>query len=403
MQRTIAVLGSTGSIGRSALDLVERLNEAAAREGAPAPFRVAGLTAHGSVERIAEQALRFRPRLAAVGEDDAARRLEDRLAGTGVRIVRGPEGLREVAAMPEADFVLAGIVGAAGLEATHAAVEAGKTVGLANKEALVLAGGLMIAAAERHGATLIPVDSEHNALHQCLRGETTREVRRLVLTASGGPFRGRRPADLERVTPAQALEHPTWTMGPKITIDSATLMNKALEVIEAHWLFGVPPERIEVMVHPQSIVHSMVEFVDGSFVCQLGATDMRHPIQYALTWPRRVPSPLAPLDPARLAPLTFEVPDGEAFPCLKLGWLALKAGGTMPAVLNGANEVAVAAFLGGSIGFTDIPRIIRATMEAHRPGPAASLRAVLEADAWARAEAAALADGAAVERSGGAP
>jgi 1-deoxy-D-xylulose-5-phosphate reductoisomerase len=264
-------------------------------------------------------------------------------------------------------------------------------VALANKEALVLAGDLMISAARRSGAALLPVDSEHNALHQCLRGERIEEVRRLVLTASGGPFFMRPEVDLSRVTVDDALAHPTWVMGRKITIDSATLMNKTLEVIEAHWLYGLPPEKITVIVHPQSNIHSMVEFVDGSFICQLGATDMRHPIQYALTWPERCETPLEPLSLTSLKSLNFFEPDLERFPCLRFGWRALEAGGTMPAVLNAANEIAVDEFLNRRIGFNDIPRIISSVMETHRPAAASSIAAILQADAWARTAAGALA------------
>ena len=385
MARTLSILGSTGSIGTSALDLIERLN-AAAGAGGPR-FEVAALAAGRNVERLAAQVHRFRPRLAAIaGEQDAAA-LREACAGVPTRIVAGAEGLMEAALHPDADFVLAAIVGGAGLEPTLAAVRAGRTVGLANKEALVMAGDLMMTAARDRGSALLPVDSEHNALHQCLRGERSSEVRRLILTASGGPFSRTPRRDLAGVTPREALAHPTWVMGPKITIDSATLMNKGLEIIEARWMFGLPEDRIDVVVHPQSIIHSMVEFVDGSFVCQMGATDMRHPIQYALTWPDRIPTPLERVDPTSLPSLTFEPPDHERFPCLGIARDALRAGGTMPAVLNAANEVAVAAFLEGAIGFTDIPRIIRATMEEHRATPAASLRVILDADAWARTAA----------------
>jgi 1-deoxy-D-xylulose-5-phosphate reductoisomerase len=401
MRRTVSILGSTGSIGTSALDLIERLNALA---GGDPPFRVAALAAHRSVDRLIEQVRRFRPALACIGTEEAAARVREEVGGLGTRVVWGRAGLLEAATCPAADFVLAGIVGAAGLEPTHAAVCAGRTVGLANKEALVMAGDLMMAAARASGAVLLPVDSEHNALHQCLRGESIEEVRALILTASGGPFWRESGRDLSSITPREALAHPTWVMGPKISIDSATLMNKGLEVIEAHWLFGVPSERIKVVVHPQSIVHSMVEFVDGSIVCQMGATDMRHPIQYALTWPERTVTPLPAVDLAALPALTFQPPDLERFPCLGLGWEALRAGGTMPAVLNAANEVAVAAFLDGAASFTDIPSIIRSTLEAHRPRPASSLNAVLDADAWARRVAAGLLQpggAGALERSGG--
>jgi 1-deoxy-D-xylulose-5-phosphate reductoisomerase len=400
MRHNVSILGSTGSIGTSALDLIERLNTAAGE----ARFGVAALAAHRSTERLIQQVSRFRPALACIGTEEGARRVQEAVGHLGTRVVWGPAGLIEAATLPEADFVLAAIVGAAGLEPTYAAVCAGKKVGLANKEALVLAGDLMLSAARASGAVLLPVDSEHNALHQCLRGESVHEVRSLVLTASGGPFSREPGRDLSDVTSREALAHPTWVMGPKITIDSATLMNKGLEVIEAHWLFGVPPERIRVVVHPQSIVHSMVEFVDGSLVCQMGAADMRHPIQYALSWPERIPTPLAPLDPASIPALTFQPPDLQRFPCLGLGWEALRAGGTMPAVLNAANEVAVAAFLEDAVSFTGIPEIIRATMAAHRPHPASTLNAILDADAWARRVAAGFlrpASEGSLKRSGG--
>jgi len=381
--RGVSILGSTGSIGCNALDLIERL------EGLESGrFRVVALTAASNADRLIEQVKRHRPLLACIARESLARQVRDGVAGTTTRVVAGAEGLLEAATLEEADLVLAGIVGAAGLPPTYAAVESGKTVALANKEALVLAGDLMISAARRSGATLLPVDSEHNALHQCLRGESVDEVRRLVLTASGGPFLRRPELDLSRATPEEALAHPTWVMGRKISIDSATLMNKALEVIEARWLYGLPAEKISVIIHPQSIIHSMVEFVDGSFVAQLGATDMRHPIQYALTWPRRCETPLEPLDLAALKGMTFQEPDLDRFPCLSFGWRALRQGGTMPAALNAANEVAVEAFLAGRIPFTEIARIIDHVMETHRPAEASSLDVILQADAWARETAA---------------
>jgi 1-deoxy-D-xylulose-5-phosphate reductoisomerase len=389
--RNIAILGSTGSIGRSALDLIERLNAMPARTSGGAarpPLRVVALAGNRSVDLLVDQVRRFRPLLACVGTEELAGKVRASIAGTPTRVVHGPEGLDEIAGMPEAEFVLAGIVGAAGLRPTYVAVRRGKVVGLANKEALVLAGDLMISEARRSGAVLLPVDSEHNALHQCLRGERIEEVRRLVLTASGGPFHARPDVDLSRVTPEEALAHPTWVMGRKISIDSATLMNKGLEVIEARWLFGIPPERIAVIVHPQSIIHSMVEFVDGSYLAQLGATDMRHPIQYALTYPERCATPLKPVDLASVGELTFKEPDRDRFPCLGLGWRALAAGGTMPAALNAANEVAVEAFLEGRIGFDDLPRVIVSVMEAHEPREASSIDVILQADAWAREAAA---------------
>jgi 1-deoxy-D-xylulose-5-phosphate reductoisomerase len=279
-------------------------------------------------------------------------------------------------------------VGAAGLRSTWAAVDAGRHVALANKESLVVGGALLTARASETGARILPVDSEHNAIHQCLRGEDPREVRRLWLTGSGGPFRTRTVATLAAVTPAEALKHPTWNMGPKITVDSATLMNKGLEVIEAHWLFGLAPDRIRVVIHPQSTVHSMVEFVDGSLKAQLGITDMRHPIQYALSWPERWPTSLPPFDPVAAGPLTFEPPDPDRFPCLGLAYRALERGGAAPAVLNAANEVAVQAFLEGRLGFTEIAATVRTALDRHENDPAGSMEEVLAADARARETAA---------------
>jgi 1-deoxy-D-xylulose-5-phosphate reductoisomerase len=384
VRKRIVILGSTGSIGTSALDLIERLN----RMGPEPRFEVLGLAGNRRVDVLAEQVRRFRPLLACAGTEDLAARVRAEIGDQPTRVVSGSAGLREVATMAGADLVLAAIVGAAGLGPTYAALERGTTVALANKEALVMAGDLMISAARRSGALLLPVDSEHNALHQCLRGERIEEVRRVVLTASGGPFFLRPRVDFTQVTPEEALAHPTWVMGRKITIDSATLMNKALEVIEARWLYGLPGEKISVIVHPQSTIHSMVEFVDGSFICQMGAADMRHPIQYALTWPDRCATPLEPVDLAALGELKFFEPDLTRFPSLALGWKALEAGGTMPAVLNAANEIAVEAFLERRIRFSDIPRINVSVMEAHRPVAASSLDVILQADTWARAEAA---------------
>ena len=390
--RRIAVLGATGSIGVSTLDLIERF---------PGRFRVVALAANANVELLADQVRRFRPAVVSIGSEDRAGRLREILGDPSTwgppaasawnrgatEILFGDEGLRACASCPEIDLVLAGIVGAAGLASTYEALRLGRVVALANKEALVIAGELMTSCARQTGATLLPVDSEHNALHQCLRAGESREVARLVLTASGGPFFGRAAAELEQVSVGSALSHPTWQMGRKITVDSATLMNKGLEVIEAHFLFGVPQERIDVVVHPQSIVHSMVEFVDGSFICQMSRTDMRHPIQYALTWPDRWPSPLPPLDLLSVGALSFHTPDRATFRCLDLGYEALRAGGTMPAVLNAANEIAVAAFLDMRLGFLDIPRVIEQVMGRHRPTPTSTLDSVLEADAWARSAA----------------
>jgi 1-deoxy-D-xylulose-5-phosphate reductoisomerase len=376
--KRLAILGATGSIGQSTLQVVEAFPDA---------FRVVALAGGRNVDVLEQQALRFGPSLVATADPEGAGRLRERL-GPATRVVDGLDGLIEAARHPEADLVVCGIVGAAGLRPAYAAVDAGRDIALANKEALVVGGAFLTARAEATGARILPVDSEHNALHQCLRGESAAEVRRLWLTASGGPFRSWDAARLATATPAEALRHPTWKMGPKITIDSATLMNKGLEVIEAHWLFGVPGERIRVVVHPQSVVHSMVEFVDGSFKAQLGVTDMRHPIQYALTWPERWRSPLAPFDPVAAGTLEFLEPDSRRFPCLDLAYRALDHGGAATTVLNAANEVAVAGFLEGRLCFLDIPRVILAALDRHAADPAQTLDDVLSADARARETAA---------------
>jgi len=373
--KQLAILGSTGSIGRSTLDVVT---------SRPDSFRVFALAAGRNLDLLLEQVALFRPRIVTVADASAADEIRGRL-DADIRVLHGIEGLVEVARHPEVDLVVCGVVGALGLHPTWAAVDVGHNVALANKEALVVGGAHLTARARETGSVILPVDSEHNALHQCLRGEAIEEVKKLWLTASGGPFR-RRPAEtLADVTPEEALRHPTWKMGRKITIDSATLMNKGLEVIEAHWLFGLDADRIEVVVHPTSVVHSMIELVDGSFKAQLGVTDMRHPIQYALTWPQRWASALPPFDPVAAGPLEFERPDLERFPCLALAYRALKDGGAAPAVLNAANEIAVEAFLEGRLGFAGIPRTIEAAVERHGGDAADSLEDVLAADARARA------------------
>ena len=373
--KRLAILGSTGSIGVNTLDVV----------GAhPDRFEVTALGAGANTDLLAEQVDRFGPEIVAVKDAAAADRLR-RHIGDRCTIVAGVPGQVEVATSDSADMVLSALVGAIGLRPTFAAIEAGRDVALANKETLVVAGRAMIAAAEVSGAKLLPVDSEHNAIHQCLRGEDAAEVRRLWLTASGGPFRASAVEVIRNVTPEQALNHPTWKMGPKITIDSATLMNKGLEVIEARWLFDIPPDRIRVVVHPQSVVHSMVEFIDGSFKAQLGVTDMRHPIQYALSWPERWAASLPDFDPVSVGALEFEPPDTERFPCLALAYAALESGGTAPAVLNAANEVAVESFLAGRIGFMQIAAMIEATLEAADNGSDKTVDGVLEADSQARA------------------
>jgi 1-deoxy-D-xylulose-5-phosphate reductoisomerase len=378
--KTLSLLGSTGSIGRSTLDVV------ASR---PEEFRVAALATGRSVEALAAQAARLRPELVVVAGEDEAAHLATRLP-KGTRIAHGRDGLIEAARHPEADLVVCALVGAVGIEPAYAAADAGKTVALANKEALVAAGEFVMRRAAATGADVLPVDSEHNAIHQCLRGETVAEVSRLWLTASGGPFLGWSRERLAAATPEEALRHPTWVMGPKVTIDSATLMNKGLEIVEARWLFGVPAARIRVVIHPKSVVHSLVEFVDGSFKAQLGATDMRQPIQYALTWPDRLPSAVPPLDLVAAGPLEFVAPDPETTPCLALAYAALTAGGAQPAVLNAANEVAVAAFLARRAGFLDIPAVVAGALQRHEGAAASTLDDILAADRAARKTAAEL-------------
>ena len=381
--KRLAILGSTGSIGQSALAVVD---------AHPDRLQVVGLAAGENAGRFAEQVARYRPRVAAMATGGAIDRLKGAGSSAGVEIApAGREGLVRVATHPDVDLVLFASSGTEGLEAVLAAIEHGKTIALANKEVLVMAGAIVTDAAARRGVTILPVDSEHNAIHQCLHGRAAAEVRKLVLTASGGPFRGRLASDLAAVTADDALKHPTWRMGRKITIDSATLMNKGLEVIEAHWLFGVRANQIEVVIHPQSVVHSMVELTDGSVIAQLGVTDMRLPIQYAFSYPDRWPSSLPSLDLTRLAGLEFMAPDFGRFPCLRLAYDALRAGGTMAVVLNAANEVAVQAFLDGRLAFPAIARVIEATMSAHDVQEAGTLGDVRAADRWARERAGTLA------------
>ena len=377
--KTLAILGSTGSIGRSALDVVDRH---------PGRLRVVSLAAGDNAELLAAQVERYQPDVVAMATSEGVDRLR-RVCGSRQPIVtaHGAEGLTAVATHPSVDIVLCASAGTAGLEAVLAAIEAGKTIALANKEVLVMAGALVTEAARRRGVEILPVDSEHNAIHQCLHGRDHTEIRRLVLTASGGPFRDHPPSRLEAVGPEEALQHPTWRMGRKITIDSATLMNKGLEVIEAHWLFGVSADQIDVVIHPQSIVHSMVELVDGSVMAQLGVTDMRLPIQYACSYPERWESPVPSLDLTRAGQLEFFPPPHDRFPCLGLAYRALRDGGTLPVVLNAANEIAVDVFLEGKLGFTAIPRVIERTMDAHATEVVSTLQVILRADAWARQHA----------------
>jgi 1-deoxy-D-xylulose-5-phosphate reductoisomerase len=382
----VAILGSTGSIGISTLDVARRH---------PDRFRIVALTAHQNVEALFRQCEIHRPAYAVMADAGAAERLDDRLraAGSSVEVSAGAAGLERVAALPEVDHVMAAIVGAAGLLPTLAAARAGKRVLLANKEALVMAGPLFVATVRRAGAELLPIDSEHNAIFQCLPagfatgGLDAAGVRRILLTGSGGPFR-RTPLDrLPDVTPDQACAHPNWVMGRKISVDSATMMNKGLEVIEAHWLFEAAPTQIEVVVHPQSVVHSMVEYRDGSVLAQLGHPDMRTPIAHALAWPGRMASGASFLDFFGLGPLEFQAPDFDRFPCLRLAFAALEAGGTAPAILNAANEVAVRAFLERRIRFTDIAPAVERTLERVAPRAADTLAPILEDDARARAVA----------------
>jgi 1-deoxy-D-xylulose-5-phosphate reductoisomerase len=373
--KRIAILGSTGSIGRSALAVVEAHAD---------KLEVVALAAGSNVALASEQVKRFRPRTVAMASAASLANVLGAAATGAVGAGTGSSGLLAVATHPDVELVLCASSGTAALEAVLAAIEAGKTIALANKEVLVMAGALATEAARRRGVPILPVDSEHNAIHQCLRGQPASDVRRLVLTASGGPFRGRTADGLRAVKPEDALRHPTWKMGRKITIDSATLMNKGLEVIEAHWLFDVPARAIDVVIHPQSVVHSMVEWRDGSILAQLGVTDMRLPIQYAFSYPDRWESPLPPLDLTRCGRLDFHVPDHDSFPCLRLAYRALEGQGGLPVVLNAANEVAVAAFLEGRLPFTGIPELIERAMEAHRPAPVASLDEVRQVDAWAR-------------------
>jgi 1-deoxy-D-xylulose-5-phosphate reductoisomerase len=377
--KNLTIVGSTGSIGRSTLKVVEHLRDR---------LKVFALGAHRAVDLLAAQTAAFHPQVVAIGDASRADEYVRLCRESGItripEVVTGEQGMRRVCSAREVDTVVAAAVGAAGLQPTWAAVASGKTVALANKEAMVMAGEILSKAAAQTGARILPVDSEHCAIDQCIRSGRHEEVHRLILTASGGPFRETPADDLERVTRDQALNHPTWRMGERITIDSATLMNKGLEVIEARWLFDIPAERVDITVHPQSIVHSMVEFRDGSVIAQLSATDMRQPIQYALTYPERLDSAVPRLDWSAISRLDFMDPDTLRFPCLELAYEAIRRGGIAPAVLNAADEVAVAAFLSDRIGFMDIPRIIRATLDAASAAETLSLEGILEADRWAR-------------------
>ncbi len=376
MPQGIAILGSTGSIGRNALRVLEALGP---------EYRVVGLSAHRNMALLAEQVRRHKPRLAAVTHADSAPEFRARMNGQ-VQVLCGPDSLTELVRHEEVDTVLMAVVGAAGLPSVLAAAQAGKRLAIANKEPLVIAGELLTRAVREHGGTLLPVDSEHSAVFQALQAGRGAEIQRILLTGSGGPFRGATRDELEEATREQALAHPTWTMGPKITIDSATLMNKALEIIEARWLFDVPVEKIEVLIHPESIVHSLVEFVDGSVIAQLGTPDMCLPIQYALTYPRRVAGLSKRLRLEEIGTLHFEKPDPQTFRALPLAYEVARAGGTAAAVFNAANEAAVAEFLAGRIKFLQIMELVEHCLNRHDVRPTTCLEDLLEADAWARRE-----------------
>jgi 1-deoxy-D-xylulose-5-phosphate reductoisomerase len=376
MKKRLVILGSAGSVGENALRVVQALGER---------FEVVGLAVRGNHRRLLEQARQCGVRRVALADPEAAAVL--RRAAPDLAVLCGDAGLEELAALPEADLVLCAVVGMAGLKPVLAALRRGTPVALATKEVLVAAGAMVTETSRANDARLLPVDSEHSALFQCLEGRPAASVRRLWLTASGGPFAQRHDVDLDRVTVTEALQHPRWKMGRKVTVDSATLMNKGLEIIEAHWLFAVAADCIDVVIHPESIVHSLVEFVDGSMLAQMSPPDMRHAIQYALTWPERVDGRLPSLDLVETGPLHFRTPDPARFPALRLAREAVRVGGTLPAVMNAANEVAVQHFLNGSIAFSGIWGTVESVMERHAPSAGASLEDILAADAWARSQA----------------
>lgn len=376
--RKISILGSTGSIGTQTLEVVENLKN----------IKVCAITGNHNIDLLEKQARKFQPELVAVMDEKNAEVLKGRLADMDISVVSGMDGLLEAATYEGVDTVVTSVVGNVGLKPTFEAIRAGKNIALANKETLVSAGQLVMDLAKKHNIHIYPVDSEHSAIFQSLQGNEDNPISRILLTASGGPFRGKKREELLNVTAADALKHPNWSMGNKITIDSATLMNKGLEVMEAKWLFGVDVDQIEVLVHPQSMVHSAVEFEDGAIMAQMGEPDMRVPIQYALTYPKRVKNPFPRVDFEKRNNLTFEKPDMETFKCLSLAYRALKTGGTLPAVLNGTNEVAVARFLKGEIGFLEIPELIELVMDAYTVKQEYTLEDLLEADAWAKAYAA---------------
>lgn len=372
--KNISIIGSTGSIGLSTLQIVRTH---------PGHFRVRALAVKKNVEALAQQAREFKPEVVCVYEESLVPELKRRLKGLSIRIAAGEEGLHEVSTLPSAETIIFALVGAIGLSPLFAALRARKTLAIANKEPLVIAGSLLMKEAKRLKVNVFPIDSEHSGLWQCLEGHPPASIKKLILTSSGGPFRGRK-IGFSTITKAEALKHPKWKMGPKITIDSATLMNKGLEVIEAVNLFGMPPEKVEVLVHPEAVIHAMVEFVDGSHLAHLGITDMRLPIQYALSYPSRLMNHLPTLDFGKIQSFHFEKPDRKRFPCLELGYQAIAEGGTMPAVLNAANEIAVEAFLNDEIPFLKIPKLIESAMKKHRVSAQPKLSDLLETDAWAR-------------------
>ncbi|MDD3393063.1 MAG: 1-deoxy-D-xylulose-5-phosphate reductoisomerase [Anaerotignum sp.] len=372
--REISILGSTGSIGTQTLEVIENLNN----------IQVAGISGNHNIELLEQQARKFKPRFVAVMDEQQAKKLKQRLCDVNTKVLSGMEGLIEVATINSVDTVVTSVVGNVGLKPTFEAISAKKNIALANKETLVSAGQLVMDLARKKGISIYPVDSEHSAIFQSLQGNEGNSVRRILLTASGGPFRGKKKEELLNITAADALKHPNWSMGKKITIDSATLMNKGLEVMEAKWLFGVSTDQIEVLVHPQSIVHSAVEYEDGAIIAQMGEPDMKVPIQYALTYPKRAKSPFPKVDFSQRNTLTFEKPDMETFRCLALAYHALEIGGTLPAVLNGANEIAVEKFLNGKITFLQIPELIEQTMNAYTVKYEYTLEDLLDADEWAR-------------------
>jgi len=376
VMKRVTILGSTGSIGRSTLDVVANNRD---------NFKIVALTAGRNIELFEEQIRSFRPEIVAVADSEIANVLLKRI--DGIEILSGAEGINRVASYENSDFVVSSIVGSAGLIPTITAIRAGKSIGLANKEALVMAGEIVIAEAKKNTVKIIPVDSEHSAVFQCMGAYSKAEIKRIILTASGGPFFDKKKGDLEKIAVRDALKHPNWNMGQKITIDSATLMNKGLEVIEACWLFDMPPEKINVLIHRQSIVHSMVEFKDRSFLAQMSVPDMRGPISYALSYPERLSDTIPPLELDAIESLTFRKVDHDTFPCLSYAYEAIKTGGTMPCVLNASNEAAVNAFLASKIGFNDIPLIIKKTIDNHNVRPASTLESVLDADRWAREKA----------------